>query len=733
MKRTRKSKDDPAVILQMLIDRCTLDSMKFLLLDGEAKMAEEKKVEFPLKLLQSHLTTEVGHSILAAHGDDDSLLHQVCYHPNVTLDVVRWLVELYPEALRHQTSYGWVPLHRACINDHISLEIVEYMINRYPEALRLQWRGKTPLACAIYCYGHRMLRDDIVTSILGKDPGCVGVRIGEGGEESTVVHLVCKQSKIPLNVVKKMVQIWPGSLHEREDGRLPLHNLFYHGRYKGDTCTELLDFLLKSYPQSASVSTVPNNHIFNESALPLHMACRRGESLDIIKMLGNAYPEAFNSIDNDGMYPLHHYCLSGKVDLPTMVYIVEKFPVALERHNHFGFLPASYAIRASLEIVRFMIERAPATAQDTDLFHSAAKDSSDDVLRYLLQHFPEGAKSRQMSGETILHSCVKCNHRHKRERLLFLMDLYPEAIKMKDEKGNLPLHVAAKYSYSQTNSIQLLLSRFPFGTKVQNSEGRLPLHLVFDLSYSSHELEKFLLDIEKQLLSANPGGVKQLDDSGRLPLHFACKNIKSVENVQYLVQQYPSSIHVVSPKHGLPIHEASKSRDENTSILVYLYGLSNETVYTYVAGIGTPLHCASREGGDEVFQLLLTMVLRGKEVEQGLFLHALFRDHDLQDKNVVAKRILGDFHAHILQRDSRGAAPLHAAVASDVGRETIERLIELDGEAGTLSFPSESRSSSSDSLSSCDNLVFSSSSLSLQSAPERQLKCAAYSLRPQAG
>eukprot|EP00957_Ditylum_brightwellii_P004488 341059-Ditylum_brightwellii.AAC.1 len=413
-----------------------------------------------------------------------------------------------------------------------------------------------------------------------------------------------------------MVQIWPGSLHEREDGRLPLHNLFYDGRYEGDTPTELLDFLLKSYPQSASVSTVPNNHTFNEAALPLHMACRRGEPLDIIKMLGNAYPEAFQYVDNDGMHPLHHYCLNEKVNLQTMVYIVEKFPAALERHNQFGFLPASYAISASLEIVRFIIEQAPAITQEADLFHSAAKKSSDDVLRYLLQHFPEGAKSQKISGETILHSCVQCDRRHKRERLQFLMDLYPEAIKMKDNEGNLPLHAAAEYCISQANSIQFLLSRFPSGAKVQNSEGRLPLHLVFDLSYSLHEPEKILLDIEKQLLSANPGGVKQLDNSGRLPLHFACKNVKSVENVQYLVQLYPSSIHVVSPKHGLPIHEASKSRDDNTSILVYLYGLSNETVCTYVAGTGTPLHCASREGGAEVFVLLLAMVLRGKEVEE---------------------------------------------------------------------------------------------------------------------
>eukprot|EP00957_Ditylum_brightwellii_P116036 8852645-Ditylum_brightwellii.AAC.1 len=77
-------------------------------------------------------------------------------------------------------------------------------MNCYPEALRLKWEGKTPLACAIDCYGYRSSRDDIVRSILGKDPGCVGVRIGERGVESTVVHLACKQSKIPLNVVKEM-------------------------------------------------------------------------------------------------------------------------------------------------------------------------------------------------------------------------------------------------------------------------------------------------------------------------------------------------------------------------------------------------------------------------------------------------------------------------------------------------------------------------------------------------
>ena len=49
----------------------------------------------------------------------------------VTMDVVEWLVGLYPEAVRHQSLFGSTPLHRACLNEKIPLEIIEVQTGSY--------------------------------------------------------------------------------------------------------------------------------------------------------------------------------------------------------------------------------------------------------------------------------------------------------------------------------------------------------------------------------------------------------------------------------------------------------------------------------------------------------------------------------------------------------------------------------------------------------------------------
>ena len=81
---------------------------------------------------------------------DTTLLHIVCYNPRVTLGVVRYLVEIYPEAVRVQTEHCWLPLHRACNNAACPDDVIEYLVDLYPDALGVSWppRG-LPLHCLL--------------------------------------------------------------------------------------------------------------------------------------------------------------------------------------------------------------------------------------------------------------------------------------------------------------------------------------------------------------------------------------------------------------------------------------------------------------------------------------------------------------------------------------------------------------------------------------------------------
>lgn len=94
------------------------------------------------ELIRGNLSEEVD--------DDTTLLHYVCYNRHVTLDIVQYLVSLYPEAIEVVTDRKWLPLHRACNNPACPDNVVEYLISLYPEALSVSWpHAGLPLHCLL--------------------------------------------------------------------------------------------------------------------------------------------------------------------------------------------------------------------------------------------------------------------------------------------------------------------------------------------------------------------------------------------------------------------------------------------------------------------------------------------------------------------------------------------------------------------------------------------------------
>lgn len=115
-----------------------------------------------------------GRTILASHGDSNSILHEICQHPEVSLEIVKFLVDIYPEAVSHRPPQGqYVPLHDiACDNYRVPIEVVEYLVDRYPKALRIGNEDiLPPLAYAIKTC-RRLSRDRF--TIDEKKRGCKG-------------------------------------------------------------------------------------------------------------------------------------------------------------------------------------------------------------------------------------------------------------------------------------------------------------------------------------------------------------------------------------------------------------------------------------------------------------------------------------------------------------------------------------------------------------------------------
>lgn len=99
----------------------------------------------------------------------------------------------------------------------------------------------------------------------------------------------------------------------------------------------LIDLLLKVFPESA-VTEDPH-----DGMLPLHIACRGGATLPVVKRLVDECPEVCLAVDGGGRTPLHVAVLS-KAPFQVVEYLlyqdVESI-VALDQH---GKTPMDYAM-----------------------------------------------------------------------------------------------------------------------------------------------------------------------------------------------------------------------------------------------------------------------------------------------------------------------------------------------------------------------------------------------------
>ena len=70
--------------------------------------------------------------------------HRVCMNKNVTLDIIEYLLDVFPDAARSsgdvQDSVQYYespayPLHACCYNEHCPSSIIQILLEKYPEAL----------------------------------------------------------------------------------------------------------------------------------------------------------------------------------------------------------------------------------------------------------------------------------------------------------------------------------------------------------------------------------------------------------------------------------------------------------------------------------------------------------------------------------------------------------------------------------------------------------------------
>ena len=303
-------------------------------------------------------------------------------------------------------------------------------------------------------------------------------------------------------------------LHRNKDDNARLKEAFSYRGENGETLLHVIshrdapiDIIETFITYAPEAVKVPDSR----GRLPLHNACWVTVSLNVVILLTESYPESVKLTDSNGRLPLHNAVFS-KASLEVLTFLIESYPMSVKVRDDIGYLPIHNACcrieywTDSLEVVSFLIESYPEGMYETNTLitltpfdmlkgfkwaetkdkngmlplHCACKKGySIPLIKVLLTAYPKATSVQDNVGKTPW-KYLKETASHKDERGMLLLhrqaayrkglsvegvnilfDAYPEAIRMQDNFGLLPLHYACLNEVSSLDIIMSLVKLYP--------------------------------------------------------------------------------------------------------------------------------------------------------------------------------------------------------------------------------------------------------------------------------
>ena len=389
-------------------------------------------------------------------------LHNICHNKNATLGMVQLLIDAYPESVGHEGNNGWTPLHALCCNNNLDdedlgLGIMKLLLERCPESVRRATRyGMLPLHFAAGGQSHQFCR-----VLIEAYPGSERMADHSG---RLPFHMACRFNfTVGVATAKYLYQLYPESINvacrfhvaDNDDGFYPIHLAILRVEERSDhpeAAINMVQFLLHCDPNVASQKV--------HDKLPLYWVC-------------------FWATNNENTPKLNAY-------LKVLKILYDAYPQAIGCNNHTVTVDATGFRR---EIQTFINTQATYAQQ--------ARDHA------------------QMTTP--------------------------------DENGQLPLHKVMQSNDITLGSIKLLVKGNPSALQSSDNHGALPLHLASQRSESAMSIR-----IVKYLLGLYPTTLGAVDEQGNTALHYACHGAKH-EMIALLTETY-GAVSKRNARNQLPIH-----------------------------------------------------------------------------------------------------------------------------------------------------------------------------------
>ena len=377
--------------------------------------------------------------------------------------------------------------------------------------------------------------------------------------------------------------------------------------------------ILRAFPEAAKYKHQSKG--LYKDFYPLHMALddRTDQvyGITLVKELIKAFPEAVTQMVSFGRYPLHLAChgfsapetynkpptyaswlfqsASHTSRFKVIHELITAFPDAVESADADGMYPLSFFKDEAPEYLvetllanDFAAIRTLSDDSNNPLISSMEYHQLEPVLLKLLRTFPEAAKQKQhiyIPDWYPLH--MACDIGKYETLVIELLKIFPEAAKHMDDQQRYPLNLACfGSSQSSLRVIQELITVFPDAVRHKDKYNRFPLcgalsHYGkvikimleeelfpktlqpkygrclawFPLNYVSLICTPDIVALK--LLELYPQAAKEKECHGWYPLHFACLYSHLSEAVAIkLIELFPEAIQQKTNSDEYPLHIA---------------------------------------------------------------------------------------------------------------------------------------------------------------------------------
>lgn len=244
-------------------------------------------------------------------------------------------------------------------------------------------------------------------------------------------------------------------------------------------------------------------------------------------------PEEASIVDKTGVRPLYRALQRPIRNYPPneiVKMLLEAYPPAMWEKSEYCPLLVACWRRAPLEVLNLLTASRPSRAGDEQSLIALYKsyvtvlgNDEEHLVRFVKEGGREGAEIwtklytmlryctvRRMENWFAVHAAVSQPSCSMSSFLLSHV-LFPDQVRQRNRKGNLPLHLYANteaHQFLEMQKLEALQGWFPQAATVRNGDGRLPIHVAIDCGRS--------WPFMSELLSGSPDTISAVDGPTQL-------------------------------------------------------------------------------------------------------------------------------------------------------------------------------------------------------------------------